>query len=54
MGMRPLIWTPGRWRAVTLSLVVVPFFFHYVELTPLQGYGLGWIVAAVVLLARRS
>lgn len=48
MGMRPLIWTPGRWWAVIFSLAVAPFFFHYVELTSLQGYGLGWIVAAVV------
>lgn len=54
MGMRPLIWTPGRWWAVIFSLAVAPFVFRYVELTGLQGYGLGWIVATVVLLARRS
>lgn len=40
--------------AVTLSLAVAPLFFRYVELTAVQGYGIGWIVATLVLLTGRG
>jgi len=48
------IWTPWRWRAVVLTLAAAPFALRYVELTSLQGFGLGWIAAAIVLLAGRK
>lgn len=48
------VWTPVRHWLVLLTLAGSPFVFrHLPEVTALQGYGIGWIVAALVLLARR-
>lgn len=47
-------WGPLRWWCVIVALSGAPFLFHWLpELTPLHGFGIGWIVAAIVLLARR-
>ncbi len=52
------VWTPGRWLAAIAVLAASPFVFRFasmaVTLTPLQGFGIGWIAAALVLLLNRS
>jgi hypothetical protein len=50
------IWGAVRWRAVFVALTGSPLFFHYVWPTAsnLQGFGLGWILAGVIFLARRN
>lgn len=47
------VWTPGRWWAVVLTLAIAPFVFDRIHVSSLQGFGIGWIVAAIVLLSRR-
>jgi hypothetical protein len=48
-------WSPWRWWSVILVLVLSPFAFRLLPpLTALQGFGMGWIAAAIVLLARRE
>jgi hypothetical protein len=49
-------WTPVRWMTAIGVLAASPFVFRRLldsELTALQGFGIGWIVAAIVLLAGR-
>lgn len=48
------VWTRRRWIAVVLTLAAAPFAFRYLNVTALQGFGIGWITAVIVLLARRS
>jgi hypothetical protein len=49
------VWTATRWGFVLLALTASPFVFRYLpHATALQGYGIGWIAAAVVLLAGRG
>lgn len=54
------VWTQGRWFAAVGVLAAAPIAFRLTEdfvakLTPLQGFGIGWIAAAIVLLlGRRS
>lgn len=46
-------WGPARWWAVFVALTGAPFLFHWLpDLTALQGFGIGWMVAAIVLLRR--
>lgn len=49
------VWGAGRWLAVTATLAAAPFAFHYLLPTAsaLQGFGLGWIAAVIVVLGRR-
>lgn len=56
---RNTVWTPGRWLAAVGALSVSPFVFRGlliggVELTSLQGFGIGWITAVIVLLLGRN
>lgn len=55
-----LVWTQGRWIAAIAVLAAAPFAFRFlqiggIDMSPLQGFGIGWIAAAIVLLlGRRS
>jgi len=49
------VWNVWRWLAVIGALSGSPFFFRFVapETTNLQGFGIGFIVSALVLLVAR-
>lgn len=54
-----LVWTQGRWIAAIGVLAAAPFVFRFlqisgVDLSPLQGFGIGWITAGIVLLLGRA
>jgi hypothetical protein len=52
--VQPRIWGPARWWAVFVALSGAPFLFHvWPAATGLQGFGIGWIAAAIILLSRR-
>jgi hypothetical protein len=50
-----LVWGALRWWAVIAVLSIAPFVFRYWPgATALHGFGVGWMTAAGVLLARRG
>lgn len=56
---RRTVWTAERWLAAVSVLAASPFVFRFlqiggVELTALQGFGVGWITAVIVLLLGRD
>jgi hypothetical protein len=50
------VWGAARWWAVVAVLSGAPFALRYVmpEAIALQGFGLGWMSAAIVLLTGRK
>jgi hypothetical protein len=53
------VWTQTRWLAAIAVLSASPFVFRFAQhfapgLTPLQGFGVGWIAAVLVLLLGRN
>lgn len=55
IARRP-IWGPVRWWAVFIVLAGSPWFFGRVwhSATNLQGFGVGFIAATIILLVQRS
>lgn len=56
---RDTVWTQRRWFAAIGVLSAAPIIFRfaadfYPELSPLQGFGVGWIAAVFVLLLGRN
>lgn len=46
-------WGAARWWGVFVTLISAPTLFHFVPLTALQGFALGWIAGVLILLVGR-
>lgn len=48
-------WGTARWWGVFVILVGAPFVFRWLpSLNSLQGFGIGWASASILLLTRRT